>query len=434
MKYFFRLLVQFGADRRGAVSLLTAFALPALIGTLALGTEVSYWLIKNRGLQNAADSAVIAASIDASSSYLSQAKAVAASYGFVDGVSGAVVTASNATACPAGGNDCFSVTVATTVPSYMGAVVGYVGAGRIGGVSGTRLSAIAYAKPSGTAHQYCLIALANDGTDPGIASSGAPKADLSGCGVMSNTGERCNGHDLGAAYGDAVGTDNGCGAVQTSNVKPFVDPYAALAAKLPADACGGAYPQTSLPAANKWTGTRTLGSVTTICGNLQLTGNVAINAPSDAVLIIRNGSLDTAGYSFTTAAGSGLAVVFTGTNSASYQYIPTGSGALDIVAPTTGVWSGVALYQDPSLKVGIQVSNAASAPTWALTGLIYVPHANLDFQGSVGKGGSGKRCTVIVANSVVIKGTGLVLSTVECGAAGLAVPNNGASGRGVLVG
>ena len=424
----------FAADRRGAVSLITALALPALIGALALGTEVSYWLVKKRNLQNAADSAVIAASIDASGAYLVQAKAVAANYGLIDGVAGVILTGSNTAPCPGGGTNCYSVTIATTLPTYLAGIVNYVGKGTINGATGTTISATAIAKPSGTAHEYCLVALAGDGTDPGVSSSGAPKADLSGCGVMSNTGERCNGHDLGAAYGDAVHTDDGCGAVQTSNVKPFVDPYSSLAAKLPADPCGGVYSHGALPAGSKWSGAKTLGSVTTICGDLQLSSNVTITAPSDAILIIRNGQLLLQGFGFTVASGSGLAVIFTGSNNAAYQHIPSGSGAVDITAPTTGKWAGIALYQDPALTSGIQMPNAASAPSWAISGLIYVPHADLDFRGSVGKGSTGKRCTVIVANSVTIKGTGLVLSTVECGAAGLATPTNGLGGRGALVG
>ena len=422
-------------DRDGAVSLITAFALPALVATLALGTEVSYWMVKNRSLQNAADSAVIAASIDASSDYLTQAKAVVARYGLVDGVGGVVVTASNAAACPAGGTDCYRVTVATTLPTYLGKVVGYAGAGTIGGASGTRLSAVAFAKPGGgNGRPYCLVALASDGTDPAILTNGAPKTDLSGCGIASNTGARCNGHDLGADFGDAVGTNNGCGASQKSRAKPVADPYASLAAKLPADPCGGSYPQSSLPAANRWTGSKTLGSVTTICGDLQLTGDVTITAPSDAVLIIRNGELALQGYKFKTATGSGLAVVFTGSNNSAYQHSPTGSGELDIAAPTSGTWSGVALYQDPGLTVGVQMPNAAKDPEWAITGLIYAPHADLEFRGSVGKSSAGKRCTVIVANSFVIRGTGLVLSANECAAAGLDPPDDSSGGRGTLVG
>lgn len=429
-------LAAFARDQRGGVSVLTALALPALIGSLALGTEVSFWMVKNRRLQNAADSAVIAASIAGGANYLAQAKAVTARYGLIDGADGVTVTASNAATCPTGETNCYRVTVATSIPVYLGAVVGYLGNTVVDGAKSTSVSANAIAKPGGTAKSYCLVGLASDGTTPAIASSGAPKADLSGCGVASNTAARCNGHDLKAAFGDAVGTNNGCGAIPTSNAKPFVDPYAALVSRLPADACGGQYPQitNNLPNSNKWLGTKSLGSVTTICGDLQLTGAVTVTAPSNAVLIIRNGRLDTNGYKLQTANGSGLAIVFTGVNNALYTHTPTGSGDLDIAAPTTGDWSGVAIYTNPSLTVGVQMPKAASDPTWAISGLIYTPRANLEFKGSVGKGTNGKLCTVIVANSVTIKGTGLVLSTMECGIAGLSAPTNGASGRGVLAG
>lgn len=423
-------------DRDGAVSLITAFALPALVATLALGTEVSYWLVKNRGLQNAADSAVVAASIDASPDYLTQAKAVVARYGLVDGVGGVVVTASNAAACPAGGTDCYSVTVATTLPTYLGRVVGYAGAATIDGASGTRLSAVAFAKPSGSSHAYCLIGLANDGRTPAIVSKGSPKANLTGCGVYSNTAMSCAGHDLNATYGDARDINDGCGITRRSSVStPLVDPFATLASALPADTCSGAYPQSgAVPVSSRWSGTRTLGSQTTICGDLLLTGDVTINAPSNAVLIIRNGEMIMNGFRFQTAPGAGLAVVFTGSNNALYHHSPTGNGALDIAAPTTGSWSGVAMYQDPALTIGVAMPNAAGAPTWEFSGLIYLPRVDLDFRGSVGKGSNGALCTVIVANSISLNGTGFVLSTLECGAAGLDTPDSGFGGRGTLVG
>jgi hypothetical protein len=41
-----------------------------------------------------------------------------------------------------------------------------------------------------------LLALASSGTDPAILTNGAPKADLSHCGIMSNTGMTCHGHNL----------------------------------------------------------------------------------------------------------------------------------------------------------------------------------------------------------------------------------------------
>ena len=419
----------------GGISVIIALVLPAFIGTLGLGIEVSYWLLHNRSLQNAADSAVIAASQAGSTGYVAQARAVTRQYGLVDGSNGVTVTASNAATCPAGGTNCYSVTIVNTVPTHVGALVNYLGTATVGGVKSTRISAMAIASPGAGAGEYCLVALS---TAPGvnaIIANGAPKADLTGCGVRSNTGMRCDGQDLKASFGDAGGTNNGCGAVTTSNVPtPFSDPFAARAASLPADACGGSYPKVGSPTSTRWTGARTLTSTTTICGDLQLTGNVTITAPSDAVLIIRNGQLATNNFTLRTAAGSGLAIVFTGTNNASHSHIPSGKGGLDITAPTSGTWAGVALYQDPALTVNVAMPDAASEPTWAFSGLIYLPKVDLSFSGSTGKATSGATCTVIVANTVSVNGTALVLSTSQCAAAGLTTPTNGAAGRGVLAG
>lgn len=422
-------------NERGAISVITALVLPAFIGTLGLGIEVSYWLLRNRSLQNAADSAAIAAS-QAGTGYAAQAKAVTRQYGLVDGAKGVTVTASNTAACPSGGSDCYSVTVADTVPTYVGALVNYLGTASVGGVRSTRISAMAIASPGSTSHEYCLVALASAAGTLGIDSKGSPKADLTGCGVRSNSDMSCAGHNLNATFGDASGTNSGCGATQTSGVAgSFADPYASKISSLAADACGGSYPKVgSLPAGNKWSGAKTLTSMTTICGDLQLTGNVTITAPSDAVLVIRNGQMAMNGYKLQTASGSGLALVFTGANNAAYGHSPTGNGGLDITAPTMGAWSGIALYQDPALTVNVAMPNAASSPTWAFSGLVYLPKVNLNFSGSVGKSSYGAQCTVIIANTVALNGTGIILSTMACGVAGLTTPTNGSTGRGMLAG
>jgi len=420
----------------GSISVLTALVLPVFIGMLGLGAEVSYWMLHNRSLQNAADSAAIAASIAGASGYAAEANAITRQYGLVDRASGVAVTVSNTAACPGGGATCYSVTIADTVPSYLGALVNYLGTATVGGVTSTRISARAIASPGAATHEYCLVALSSTPGTNAISSNGSPKADLTGCSVMSNSNMSCAGHNLNATFGDAVGTNSGCGYTQTSGVTAnFSDPYRGKAASLSADACGGSYPKVgSLPTSNKWSGATSLPSTTTICGDLQLTGNVTVTAPSDAVLIIRNGQLAMNGYKLQTASGSSLALVFTGTNNASYSHMPSGSGGLDITAPTTGTWSGITLYQDPALTVNVAMPNAASSPTWAFSGLVYVPHVDLNFSGSVGKSSYGALCTVIIANTISVNGTGIVLSTMACGTSGLTTPTNGATGRGMLAG
>jgi hypothetical protein len=431
-------LARLGKDRRGNVTVLMAFLLPVLLGALGLGFEVANWYMTTRAMQNAADSAAIAAATNGGSNYDAEAKAVAAQYGYADGSNNVTVTGSDTAACPSGGNTCYSVTIDTLVPIFLAEIVGYRGDATVNGAPNKKLTATAIAQRSSAPVQYCVLALASSGAQ-GITTNGAPKANMAGCSVMSNTAATCNGHNLGADNGDAHGTNNGCGVAEHSNVPVVADPYAGLASNIPKNTCGS-YPQEpashkdpALPAGNQWSGSKTLSGDVIVCGDLQLTGNVTIAAPSGAALIIENGQLDTNGYTLSTASGSGLTVVFSGDNSGSYTHAPTGTGTLDIAAPTTGSWSGVAVYQDPKLSSGVDISAAGNSPTWDITGLVYLPHASVTFSGAVNKSSNGQSCFVLVVDNIPINGTGSILSHGGCAAAGLSMPTGVDPGRGQLV-
>jgi Flp pilus assembly protein TadG len=419
-------------DEGGVVAVLTALALTALIGLVGIALDVGMWYRTDRALQNAADAAVIAAAINGTSSFDSEAKAVARNYGFVDGAGGITVTALNNQACPGGGPaDCYQVTVAqATAPTFFSPVVGNFS---------PALAGTAMASGSQT-HSYCLLALASSGTDPGILGNGSPKADLSNCSLMSNTGATCHGHNLNATYGDAHKTNDGCGIDEHSNVPVVADPYSGLASNIPANTCGGSYPQEPakkkdppLPATNVWANApgptvtvpaSPLGATTIICGDLQLQTDVTLTTASPgSVLVIVNGKLDSNGNTLKTAAGSHLTIIFTGT-AGSYSHILDGGGTFDIQAPTTGTWKGVAVYDDPALTTGVDITYAGNSPTWAITGLVYLPHASVTFKGAVNKSSNGASCFLLVVDNITIDGTGSILATGGCAAAGLTLPTN----------
>src|SRR5215472_10728440 len=265
-------------DESGAVAFVFAVLATVLTAVLGLGIDMGAWHRTDRILQNAADAAAVAAARNGTSSYQSEAKAVAAQYGLVDGAGGVTVTALNNQTCPNGQTDCYSVSIAmAAAPQFFSQVVR---------MPAPALSSSAMAG-GGQTHSYCLIALSSSATDPAITTNGAPKADLSGCSIMSNTGADCHGHDLKADYGDAHKTDNGCGVIQNSNVAAVADPYKSLATNIPTDPCGGLYPQeptkksgSPLPASNQWSGAKTLSATTIVCGDLQLTGNTSLTTAS----------------------------------------------------------------------------------------------------------------------------------------------------------
>src|SRR6516165_6254666 len=157
-------LVKLRADQSGNVAVMMGFLLPVLIGGLGMGFEVGDWYLQTRAMQNAADSAAIAAAANASPNYGTEAKAVAAQYGFVDGVNNVTVTPSNTAACPSGGNTCYSVTITSLVPLYVIQVVGYQGDTTVGGAKQKSLTSLAIAKQSTIQQPLCLLALNQSGT------------------------------------------------------------------------------------------------------------------------------------------------------------------------------------------------------------------------------------------------------------------------------
>jgi hypothetical protein len=419
--------------------LLVAFAMPALIGAVGLAAETSYWYLHKRAMQNAADAAAIAVASETTSSYApdarsATARAVAAKLGFQNGsgnVNVNVAQTNTATGCPAGQN-CYTVTVSDVVPSFFSRVIGYTGNTSTNGVTAISASAVA---ASGPAYPYCILALnGNVATD--FVTHGAPKADLNGCSIMANSSSTCTGHNLNAAHGDAHGTNNGCGIVQHSNMPQVRDPYSGLDSNIPIDTCGGNYaiePQKKndppLPASNQLSGNLSWSGNVIKCGDVQLTGNTYIDAPANAVLVIENGQLDTNGYLLQTTAGSGLTVVFTGSNNSAYQHIPSGGGTLDISAPKTGPWKGVAIYQDPALTTNVNISSAGNSPTWDITGLIYLPNSNVTFSGAVNKASNGVYCFGMVIGTMLVNGTASIFANnTQCGEAGLTQPKGGVRG------
>jgi Flp pilus assembly protein TadG len=419
-------------DECGVIAVLTALALTGLIGVVGLAVDVGMWYRTERALQNAADAAVIAAALNGTGSYQSEAKAVTAQYGFVDGVNGITVSASDNQTCPDGATDCYLVTVAqTSAPRFFSPVIG---------LFTPSLAGSALAGGSQT-HSYCLLALAGSGTDPAIVTNGAPKADLSNCSLMSNTGADCHGHNLNATYGDAHKTNNGCGITQHSNISAVADPYSSLGSKIPTNTCSFYAQEPAkkkdppLPASNQWGASGVTTAITLsdpptiankgiVCGDLQLQGDVTLTTASPgSLLVIENGQLDTNGHTLRTASGSALTIIFTGT-AGSYTHAPTGGGTLDIQAPTAGAWQGIAIYQDPTLTTGLDISAAGNSPTWDITGVVYLPHSSVTFSGAVNKSSNGASCFLLVVDNITINGTGSILANGGCAAAGVTLPTN----------
>jgi hypothetical protein len=437
-----RFLRGFRAGQAGNIAITAALVAPVLLGSFGLGTEVTSWYSIQRKMQNAADSAASAAATNGSDNFGDEARAVVASYGFMDGQDGVVVTALNKQTCPDGSTECYKVTVRKPVALTLAKVVGYGGDAQIGDAPAKLLTASAMAMQDEAPRPYCVVALAKTGATPALRTNGAPNADLTGCNVMSNTDATCNGHDLKADVGDAFGTNDGCGVKRNSHVDKIKDPYAVRASNIPDVSCSQGFAKLTkknkddgtFPAVNELHGTYNWGQAPNGCGDMRLTGDVTINTDADgAVLVIRNGDLDLNGFTLQTSNGSALTIIFSGDNGSNYSHTIIGDGTLDIRAPAQGVWSGVAIYQAPNLNQNVDIDEAGNKPTWKITGLVYMPNANVTFSGAVNKSSFGASCFTLMVDTLLINGTGSILAHGQCGQAGLTMPTNPVPTRGKLV-
>jgi hypothetical protein len=399
-------------------------------------------------MQNAADAAVMAAASNGEDNFNVEAAAVAAHYGFVDGASNVSVTASNNAPCPEGADvtsSCYNVSISSVVPLFLSQLVGYVGDLKSNGVAQKLLTSAAVAVQTTIQQPLCLLTLSKSGT--GLRTNGAPNSNFNGCTVMSNSKATCNGSDLKANYGLAADSNDGCGIKKKSNIKPVDDPYAKLAINIPADNCGtgvNAYPQEPkkhndppLPATNIWSGTKSISGVKQVCGDIQLSADVVIGTPDSligAVLVIYNGQLDLNGKTLRTAVGSAVTIVFSGTSSSmNYAHAPTDNsngqgGHFNIQAPSSpqALFPGIAIYQDPNINNGVDITYKGNNPAWEITGGVYLPKSNVTMSGDVNKSSNGADCFVMIANTVLINGTSNIYQqspyAAGCKLAGLNVP------------
>jgi hypothetical protein len=324
---------------------------------------------------------------------------------------------SELTACPTPAegvkySKCYRVTIESIVPLLLSQVVGYKGNTTV--MSGTKtvpamkLVTTAVAARGGSPRDYCIIALGQAGVQLDVEFNGAKNADLEGCGLLSNEGMQCNGASAGfAMYADSpLGDPSGCGkpGAHSTSTPKLPDPYKSLEPNIVTNpSCADSPP--AAPAFNK--------SIASYCGTTSLTSHIDFgNTPT--VITINSGNLNLNGFSLK---GSALTIIFTGKNPNAGTHTIVGSGqgsALHITAPTSGVWKGIAIYQDPDLLVGVDFSASGNRPVLNVTGVMYMPNAKVTLTGAINKDASPRPCFVMVVGSMTVAGGGFFADGERC--------------------
>jgi Flp pilus assembly protein TadG len=433
-------------SRRGNVAVLTALLMLPIAGALSLAGDLANGFLVNRSLQNAADSAALAAAtggdlaLDSGSpalyAYQREALAVASKYGFVNGANNVTVTSTTVTnaqnaSCPASVTQCFQVTVSKTIPLYFASAVGYKGNATLNGDSALKVSATALATPNIGAQSVCVLALDPTSTQSATADVTGGTTVLDKCSLWDDSADgsafTITGGTFTAQAAYVVGGSTNTGptgdltltsptSVQTQqSVMP--DPFKGLYA---ANNVSTLVNQ-SCPSANKGLNINTTQTLQpgVYCNTLNISNGTVTLA--SGVYIIQGGKFSVSGGS---VSGVGVTIILTCdvqpcTNSSHYATATLTAGTTNLSAPTSGAWSGMLFYQDFNDPASNKDKDSLTGGANTLEGGLYFPTQLLTYTG----GTASAPCTEIVAWTVAFTGGGTV--GYNCAGAGVVAIGDG---------
>lgn len=399
MKNITSLIARFKRDEAGVYVILLALLMPLFVGAVGLATDYGLWVYQHQSTQSATDSAAVSAATEGKLlTVKAQAQGVAASYGFVDGANGAVVTVHMPPTSGSQIGNTTAVEVIITKP----AVQTFSSLLFTGPVNVTARS-VAMKKPG----FGCVIALnatvANAIDLRGSGSIQAPNCDVYSNSAATSAITTCCGTTLQANVVNAVGGISGGGITATA-INPGAaaadDPYATV--DIPSFAgCGYNYSQ--------YTNAQTIYPGV-YCNGFKLQGNAVVTM-SPGIYYLDGGAFTLT--SSTTLRGTGVTIVLTSSTGTNWPTVNFAAGStLDLTAPTNGNFAGIAIYQNRSTPVGT-VFAMTGGSNQNLQGSIYAPSAALSFAG-----GSSTTigCNQIVADTIKFTGNGSL--SVDCTALG----------------
>jgi hypothetical protein len=399
-------------DRSGATAVFVGLAMMAVLGFVALGIDVGSWYSLRRQTQNAADSAAFSAATAMTAGAgdaAAQARAVAAAYGFTQGVDGATVTVNTPPAAGAYASDTAAVEVILTRPApHLFTRLFGVGASAIAG------RAVGHEGAPGTA---CVLALHSTASASAL-ETGSANVQLNGCSLFSNSSSTAAFELKGAASVSALSVgmvggysvSNNAVLSTTQGVKTgqqaLADPYA----NVPIPSYSGCTYNSASLSSGTYSTSNT--SPTVFCNGLTLNSGVKVTL-NPGVYVIDRGALQINGGA--TLTGTGVTLVLTSSTGSNYATASiNGNSTVNLSAPTTGPTAGMVFYQDRNAPSGgSDTFNGGS--TQVLSGAVYFPNQSLVFTGGSSTATSG--CTQLVSGSVVFEGN----STLALNCAGTGV-------------
>ncbi|HWE74047.1 MAG TPA: pilus assembly protein TadG-related protein [Stellaceae bacterium] len=396
-------LFRFYSDHTGAIAVITALSLTALVGFAGLGVETAQWYTTKRSIQAAADDAALSAAVayglGDTANYVSEGKSVAGTNGFVDGANNVVVTVNKPplSGSYASNNSAVQVTIVALAKPILSKM--FIGDFNI---SGSSVAII-----NGPSSNGCVLALNGAAAGAGSVSGTSTNITLNNCSFDVNSKNAAaltmsGGSSLTAAQvilggNDSIANNATLTAVNgvRTNAPPVTDPYASkLTMPTPARPC--------INEPSPVNGKLPLYAGT-YCGknDFKFTGGVTVTL-NPGVYILDGIDFNMAGG--TTINGTGVTIILTSSSDPvnnTGNIIINGGAIVNLTAPTSGAYSGVVFWQDGrAVDSGKDNFNGGSGMN--VTGVIYTPSETVSYSGGNATGGSA--CTQIIASIINFNG------------------------------
>lgn len=367
--------------------MLSVLCMTILLGFAALAVDVGALFRAKRNLQIAADAAATAGALDylyngSSTSAKTAAKAASGQNGYTDGTGGVTVTVNlpPGSGPNTGSTGYVEAIVSSPNPTYFM---------KLFNLSSVTVSARAVAGTP-TAGGPCIWLMNTSGN--GLTLQGSYDIEASNCGIYVNSdtsdaiGVTGGGGTMNALYLDVVGNSTlqhqTSPTTATMNAAPRSNPFGGL---------------TGPTASNSWQGCGTTSTATTITGTVTGPGFTSVTCYTNAVTI-SNATLGAGLYVFENGVSiSGNVQVNGGTIDVENGSFNQGNGTLQLTAPTSDAYNGIAIMQPPGNTNQLQIQFGSSTET--LDGMIYAPGAQVYLQDH----GGGVTATGIVAASMYDK-------------------------------
>lgn len=379
-------LRSFYRNQLGGILVISALMLPVLVGAIGLGTDVGVWFFTHQKMQGAADSAAVSAAI--ANDPTTEAKAVAASYGFLADSRGVAITVN---VPPKSGN--YTTTSGATevvisqpqTPSFTAIFL----------KSPVIITARAVAKATG---EGCVLAL-NRTASAAISAQGSTSVNLVNCSLYDNSSDSAaltvgGSAQISALSVSVVGGETGSSSITTTQGNytgrsPAADPYAGTNF----DGFSGC-DQKKYTAKND-----TTINPGVYCNGIKLNAGVTVKM-NPGVYYIDRGTLDVQGNA--TLIGDGVTIVFTSSTGSNYATATINSNStVNLTAPTTGPTAGIVFFQDRNAPAGAAFTLNGGA-TQNFGGALYLSKAAVTFTGGSSTTGTG--CTQLITDTIKFSG------------------------------